>query len=283
LRQARRQLQPRLDQLPRTGLDVETRARRMRTRVDLAEKAAFQLAVQVDGAEAAVAGTESWITRNRLELGADSARRGELGAELREHRGFVAGYGEAIRALRQELASSRDAVGGMAQALGDAGLRHEYLALVVSERALVRQASAALARGDAEELERGAALGDRLGRLDVAAERLKDRFAAVGRRNAVALGGLIASERTGLLRQQDELAQADGEAREVVGRIAVASFRAVSAQFYRLVLKADVGIVDVAWSRKRERVERIQQISRQKTSELEALDRDFRTMLREVE
>ena len=44
-----------------------------------------------------------------------------------------------------------------------------------------------------------------------------------------------------------------------------------------------VGIVDVAWSRKRERVERIQQISQQKASELEALDRDFKLVLREVE
>jgi hypothetical protein len=105
----------------------------------------------------------------------------------------------------------------------------------------------------------------------------------VARRNAVAVGGWVAAERSGLLRQQEELAQADGEAREVVGRIALGSFRAVSAQLYRLVLKADVGIVDVAWSRKRERVDRIQQISRQKTSELESLDRDFRTVLREVE
>jgi tetratricopeptide (TPR) repeat protein len=283
LRQARRQLQPRLDQLPRTGLEVEARARRMRTRVDLAQKAAFQLAVQVDGAEAAVAGIEAWVIKYRLELGADSARRGELGAELREHRGFVSGYAEALRTLRQEIAEAHDAAGGMAQALGDASLRQEYLALVVRERALVRPVVAALARGDAEELARGAALGDRLDRADAAAERLKDRFAAVARRNAVAVGGWVAAERSGLLRQQEELAQADGEAREVVGRIALGSFRAVSAQLYRLVLKADVGIVDVAWSRKRERVDRIQQISRQKTSELESLDRDFRTVLREVE
>jgi hypothetical protein len=49
------------------------------------------------------------------------------------------------------------------------------------------------------------------------------------------------------------------------------------------VLKADVGIVDVAWSRKRERLDRIQQLSQQKAGELDALDRDFKLVLREVD
>jgi hypothetical protein len=65
--------------------------------------------------------------------------------------------------------------------------------------------------------------------------------------------------------------------------MALQAFRAVSAKFHRLVLKADVGMVDVAWSRKRERDDTIQQVSRQKAMALEAMDRDYRPVLREVE
>jgi len=49
------------------------------------------------------------------------------------------------------------------------------------------------------------------------------------------------------------------------------------------VLKADVGIVDVAWSRKRERLDKIQLLSQQKATELQQLDGDFKTLLREVD
>ena len=84
--------------------------------------------------------------------------------------------------------------------------------------------------------------------------------------------------------QREQLAASiGGDAKDIIGRIAFRSFSAVRAQFYKLVLKADVGIVDVAWSRKRERVEQIQQLSQQKAAELEALDRDYKLVLREVE
>ena len=40
------------------------------------------------------------------------------------------------------------------------------------------------------------------------------------------------------------MAQVSGNARSLVGRIAFDSFRRVRQQFYDLVLKADVGVVD---------------------------------------
>ncbi len=283
LRAARRALQPRLDTLARSAAEVEARARRMRARVEEAEKAAFQLGLQADAAGASVAGTEVWLNQHRAEIQADATGRGELVAELRKHRGFVAGYNESLRALRREIAAARDAVGGTAQAAGDASLRQEYQALLEQEEVLVGPAQARLAGQAAAERVADAALAERLARVDAGAERLKAGFEAVASGHATAVGGLIAAERAGLVRQEEQLASIDGEARDIIGRIAFRSFSAVRAQFYRLVLKADVGIVDVAWSRKRERVDRIQQISRQKATELEALDRDYKLVLREID
>ena len=91
------------------------------------------------------------------------------------------------------------------------------------------------------------------------------------------------AERDVLAQQQAALDAVNADAREVVGRIAFRSFSAVRAQFYRLVLKADVGVIDVAWSRKRERLDKIQQLSQQKANELQQLDRDFKTLLREAD
>jgi tetratricopeptide (TPR) repeat protein len=283
LRSARRKLQPRLDSLPRTNLDVESRARRMRARVNQAEKALFQLGLQVDAAGASVAGTEAWLNQHRSEIQGDQAGRDEFRAELQQQREIVTGYQEAIRALRHEIAAARDAVGGSAQAAGDGSLRSEYLALVERERALTTSVQAALPPADAGELRRGEALIDRLDRTDAAAERLKDQFAAVAARNALVVGGLLASERAELLRQREQLASITGDSKDIIGRIALHSFSAVRSQFYRLVLKADVGIIDVAWSRKRERVERIQQISQQKATALEAMDRDYKRIVPEVD
>lgn len=283
LRSARAALQPRLETLPRNPAEVEARLKRMRARVEQAEKATYQLGIQADSAGAAVAGTEAWMAQHRAEIQNDPAGRGELGAELTKHRAIVTGYNESVRSLRREIAAARDAVGGTAQAAGDGALRRQYQGLVEQERAVLLEARAALPPSQAEELARVEALEQRLDRIEASAERLKEQFASVARKHAEAVGAWLATEQAGLLRQQEQLAAINGEAHDVIGRIAFRSFSAVRAQFYKLVLKADVGLVDSAWSRKRERVDKIQALSQQKSSELEALDRDYKPVLREIE
>ena len=54
-------------------------------------------------------------------------------------------------------------------------------------------------------------------------------------------------------------------------------------QFYDLVLKADVGIVDVAFTRKQSKTSAIQKLSSQKDDELRALDEDFKEVLKDVD
>ena len=66
-------------------------------------------------------------------------------------------------------------------------------------------------------------------------------------------------------------------------RIAFDSFRRVRQQFYDLVLKADVGVVDVAFTRKQDKTEDIQKLSQQKDRELKALDEEFKEVLKDVD
>jgi hypothetical protein len=80
-----------------------------------------------------------------------------------------------------------------------------------------------------------------------------------------------------------DLGRVQEETKGYVGRIAYQSFRAVHRQFYQLVLKADIGIVDVVWQRKRERVDKIQQLSAAKSVDLSAMDEEFKGVLREVQ
>jgi succinyl-CoA synthetase beta subunit len=79
-----------------------------------------------------------------------------------------------------------------------------------------------------------------------------------------------------------EVASVSGDARNLVGRIAFESFRRVRQQFYHLVLKGDVGRVDVAFTRKQDKTTEIQKLSAQKDKELRALDRDFKEVLEDI-
>ena len=73
------------------------------------------------------------------------------------------------------------------------------------------------------------------------------------------------------------------DARDLVGRIAFDSFKRVRQSFYDLVLKADVGVVDVAFTRKQDKTAQIQKLSAQKDRELRQLDDEFKEVLKDVD
>jgi len=67
-----------------------------------------------------------------------------------------------------------------------------------------------------------------------------------------------------------------------VGHIAFESIQKVRRQFYDLVLKADVGLVDVAFTRKQDKTTEIQKLSSQKDDELQSLETEFKEVLEDA-
>jgi len=58
-------------------------------------------------------------------------------------------------------------------------------------------------------------------------------------------------------------------------------FTKVADKFYDLVVKSDVGIIDVAWGLKDQKTQSVNKLTNQKNAEMKALDDDFRKVLEE--
>jgi tetratricopeptide (TPR) repeat protein len=282
-RQARAAVEARFDRLPRSAKDVEARLGRLRGRVDQVGKSVYRLRYVLDGNLAAIAGCEEWLDKHRAEIVSDAEGRQEFTDELRRHRAVIDGYEAELAALRQELAKVRDAAGGVEAMVEESRLRGEYLEAAELERSTAEAVRGPISPQDeavVNGLERARA---RLAAVRERAKALEGRVTAEAARRAEALRARVETERRDLVAQAAELDRFQQGSRELLGQIAVRSIGEVRAQFYRLVLKADVGIVDVAWSRKRVRLEKIQTLAVQKDGEVEALDREYRSLLREVE
>ncbi len=282
-RAARLALEARLAGLPRTQRAVDERLARARGRVDEVGAAAFRAGFLVGSLDAAIDGTEAWIERHRGDIDADPAARQELAEELRQHRETVRGYAEELRALRADVALARDAAGGADAMEGEARLRADYLAAVEEERLAGDAARGSLGAAARAAFDRADAVRERLASVRAGARALELAFASDAARRAAEVRDDVAAERTALAAHAAALDEVQGAAKELVGLIANRALGDVRAQFYKLVLKADLGIVDVAWSRKRQRLDKIQQLSVQKAAEIDQLDREFRAMTREGE
>jgi tetratricopeptide (TPR) repeat protein len=282
-RAARVALEARMAPLPRTREAAEDRQIRMRRRLEKVDAEAFRTGFRVDGLSAIVDGTETWLERHRAEIDADPQGRQELAEELRRHREVIATYAVQLRALKQEIVRVRDTAGGTDSLADESRIRADYLAAVEAERTLADRARGSSAPADAAAFERADGVRELLADVRSRARTAKLGFAEAAGRRAGELRARLASERDAIAAQEVALDGIQATTKDVVGQIAVRALNQVRAQFYALVLKADVGVVDVAWSRKRVRLEKIQQLSMQKASELDQLEREYRALTREQE
>jgi len=74
----------------------------------------------------------------------------------------------------------------------------------------------------------------------------------------------------------------EAETEEVVGGVTYENFLQVQQRFYDLVLRADVGRIDVAWARREEHRTRVEMLTRQRAREMRNLDDEFREIMDET-
>jgi TolA-binding protein len=276
-------LETQLQALPRTAEAAKARQDRLRARIDELDRQVFQLGYAVEASRAEVAGAELWLQTHKDEIQGGREQRAAFQAELRKHREVVDAYEKELQGLRQEVAQARDAAVGV-QGLGEEdALRAQHLELLAQERKLLDGARGKLSGAALARFDRALAVGDRLAGVGEQARALAGWITVEGRRRADALRVRLVAAQAAATEQTAQLAAVRGEARGAVGQVAFRSFGAVRQEIYGVVLRADVGLNDVAWTRKRDRMERIRKLSRQQADELKALDQKYRPALKEEE
>ncbi len=166
---------------------------------------------------------------------------------------------------------------------GEDALRKEYASMLEQERTVFNQVRQSLSNDGQKVLLRAdvvradaAAVRERVGRSKTIIRERVERRAQKLREQVILEQQLI----EGYAKDTDAIT---GETRNLVGRIAYDSFKRVRQSFYDLVLKADVGVVDVSFQRKQDKTSQIQKLAAQKDRELKQLDDEFKEVLKDVE
>ena len=269
-REARRPLQEAFDRLPVTAAELAARRAGAVARVDRLLATLRALEGEAAGVEAIAEGTQRWLEAQRGRLRGEEERPAMV-AELRRQREFGAGLRAEVEALRRAANRERDVAGrGLSPAEEQA--RFDVRRAVARDLEAMAPARAALdppARARAGRMD---AVRARLAEVVARADRVKRALLARARASAERLRAEALPERRRLDQAAAELDALQARARGEVGRVAERAFRDVRGSFYELVLQADVGIVDAAWTRKRELVERIQSLAARKAEDLSAVD-----------
>ncbi len=91
--------------------------------------------------------------------------------------------------------------------------------------------------------------------------------------------GLLARERANVEQYQASLPLAEAEARATAGTVAFAAFEDIYYRFSELTLRANLGIIDVAWRQKEVLSHTIENLFEERNQSIRELDADFEELL----
>jgi hypothetical protein len=280
LRERRLEVEVRLRELPLTYQEMVELEASFEDNLHELEMQVYRLGYEVETQNAQLTAVRLQLREDHAAGEWSDAEFAQLQAELET---FASQLDEleaernrlARRLEEQRLRTGLDSVTGA----GHSDLRQRYEASLSEElRFLARRRDAVpdARRGQLADF-------DRLrGQVDAAEGQLESYFAELDR---------ILGQRTAeIVRQIDiEVARLDEYERQLrrygsqgerlAGEIAFENFIAVQGEFNDLIMRADVGIIDVAWQEKEERSERIEMLFDERTEQLNILDAEFREVL----
>jgi tetratricopeptide (TPR) repeat protein len=277
-RARRRSLEKRLGMLPATEGDFAERENQAMRQWNTASQGLQRLNLQVDTLQATINGLRR-VLREGPAVGTvrtpqDIAR---FEAELAQNEHDLALYRAQMDALRKMVSAGRVQVGfGDQRFVDDGQVRLAYREAIGNE---VRLAGAGAAGGKLQ------AYASRIAPLLRSAEETDAKVDAayaelereVGKKTAEARE-TVTRETSNMVGYGIQLEKLDGEARLVVGEVAMRNFGLVRDRLRNIVLRADVGITEEAWEVREEQMTRVRNLTIERARE----DRVLKEELNEV-
>jgi len=135
------------------------------------------------------------------------------------------------------------------------------------------------ARRDRDKAQKLAALAGRAARIATALDQDDRQIAALVAQGLAEVRVMLAQQKADLAACKAELADYEAEARSLGSGVLAASEQTVKAKLYDIVIRTDVGNVDVAWSEKEDVDDDLKRLNLSRQREIKQLKDEFKDIL----
>ena len=252
------------------------RAAQAQQQYDAIEQATAEVSATIDSTQAVAVSLRKYAIDATPPLPADqqSAIAETLDTSARE----AASIEKELAEIHREIVLGRDLAVVGDEAVGKAREARRQLkaALDAEHRALAAAAGTSRDRGKSQKLS---ALADRAARISDALAAVEGQIDAMVDRGMQQVKLAIATEREQIAAYRTELATLEAESRAIGGTVLGASFRDVKAKFYDIVIRTDVGSVDVSWAQKEDADDDLKRLNLSRQRDTKQLRDEFKGIL----
>lgn len=262
----RRALAAQLGRLPINDDGLRRRDRQAESELQALAQNLQRNQQRVDALEAMAVANERYL--NDPAHPSTGLDRTQVLQELTGLRAGIQQYRDRVVSIRRMIEQARAQIGpGDPRYAHDVDLRRQVQDLTGREASALR--SAGRLPGEAD------ALLTRLDTLDQGLSELDGRVNSEVDRRIVAIRAQVQAEEGRVSGYRERLGALERESEEVVGNLVLQRFREVELQFYQIIMRADLGLVDVAWERREEHNNRARLLAEEQSREVSALNDEF--------
>lgn len=274
-----RALEREIEKLPQTEEQVDATRDDIRVAYVGASREAHRLRPRLSGMRAQLVAVELWLRDNGGDLNAEE--RAMMDSRLAEARAETRALEEQLAALEREIRLAAEVVGGDAGRGRAQELAARYRSVREREETLLREARRSVPAELQGILQRIDQQRAALDGVDQRLASMQDDLDGQVRSRVDELRYSIAQEVAKLDAYEREQSTLTSETQALLGPVADRTLVAVGQHFKDLVLKADVGIIDVAWARKQQETEKVNELIREQQRRNQELEAEFSEFLKE--
>lgn len=265
--------------LPKRRDELESRINEREHAIDDQGRKVFRAGFDLESMRSSVRALNAWYSAHARSLG--TIDRESLRERIDRQTTEIDTLEKEQRALASEVAVERKRVALTAREERELTVRNRYEELLVKEREILEGGTAKQDAKGRATLEQIAGQRERMSRF---AAELGATFAAIDRemdQRASELKTQVLQERLTLVQLHDASKVTRVDAEGAIGEVAQQTITNVASKFDDIVLRADVGVVDVAWQLKEQQTAEINRRVTEQRRELEVLDAEFKEVLAE--
>ncbi len=285
---ARKAIGDKLKALPDAEVAYGKRVELARAEYDALERQTAEAQVAIDTTQATVVAIDKFLKESPEPI--DAAQKQAWQTQKLEARKVIteltlelAELNTELSNLRREITLGRDQAGtGDDVTLAARALRRDLRAALAAEHQAVSAALRGVAGDDRRRADR---IADLVRRADATIATLDGVNATIDEIVELALTEVrasVAHEKAELAAYRREFLLYEAESRALGGTVLGNAFRDVKSKFYEVLVRTDVGIVDVNWSQKEEADDDLQRLNLDKAREVKQLKDEFADLLREA-
>jgi tetratricopeptide (TPR) repeat protein len=264
---------------PTTDEGVQAHERSMKGQFAELDRQVSELNVEIQALEAQVVAVEQYYRASRSE---QKIRPEDVEGPVRDMRATIDDLRATHDKLREEIADAmHDAATSGSADQAERETARKLSEVLRKELAIERQAAARLGGADRAQVDRINDLLARCDAIDVQIGAFDKRVEGQVDVRIATVNRYLAGAKEQLALAGQKLGSVLDESKALGGGLAQAMFTRVAEKFYDLVVRSDVGIIDVSWGLKDQKTQAVTKLTSLKNLELKALDEDFRKVLEE--